>query len=155
MIRILLILLLLIPKIESAAQINSESPNESAVIRTIDGNDIELDLATTRKSNNEHFIVTVIYNHEAFVINQMHEWLLTVMGKAGDHIDLADIAIDGGMPEHNHGLPTAPRVTENLGEGRYRIEGMRFNMAGWWELRFTIQAQGKTDSVVFNLIITP
>ena len=34
------------------------------------------------------------------------------------------------MPEHNHGFPTAPRVTENLGEGDYLLEGMRFNMGG-------------------------
>src|SRR5918998_721320 len=52
---------------------------------------------------------------------------------------LADavIAIDGGMPQHGHGLPTRPRVTKVLGSGWYEISGLRFNMGGWWELELT------------------
>ena len=57
---------------------------------------------------------------------------------AGRPIDGAQIAVDGGMPEHGHGLPTRPRVTKNLGDGVYEIEGLRFSMGGWWELRLAI-----------------
>jgi hypothetical protein len=52
------------------------------------------------------------------------------------------------MPAHDHGLPTYPRVTEELGEGKYRLDGMRFHMAGAWEITMTIAADGKTDTVV-------
>ena len=81
--------------------------------------------------------------------------LQTVRVKVGDvsgvGIDGAAIAVDGGMPEHGHGLPTRPRVTRNLGDGIYEIEGVRFNMGGWWELTLAITTPDGTDSVTFNL----
>ena len=56
------------------------------------------------------------------------------------------------MPQHNHGLPTAPEVTRYLGEGRYLVEGLRFHMPGWWELRLDISVGDARDSVTFNLM---
>lgn len=79
----------------------------------------------------------------------------TVRVKVGDvsgvGIDAASITVDGGMPEHGHGLPTKPRVTRNLGGGVYEIEGVRFNMGGWWELKLAISTPDGMDSVTFNL----
>jgi hypothetical protein len=66
-------------------------------------------------------------------------------------VEGARITIDGGMPEHGHGLPTEPRVTRTLGAGVYQVEGLKFNMGGWWELRFRIASAAGTDSVTFNL----
>ncbi len=66
-------------------------------------------------------------------------------------VEGARITIDGGMPEHGHGLPTEPRVTRALGAGVYQVEGLKFNMGGWWELRFRIASAAGTDSVTFNL----
>ena len=63
----------------------------------------------------------------------------------------AAITIDGGMPQHGHGLPTRPRVTKDLGNGVYEISGLRFNMGGWWELKLTITTPAGTDTVTFNL----
>jgi hypothetical protein len=51
------------------------------------------------------------------------------------------------MPQHGHGLPTRPRVTRELAGGVYEVGGVRFNMGGWWELKFTIGG----DTVTFNL----
>lgn len=65
----------------------------------------------------------------------------------GTAIDDMQFKVDGGMPQHGHGLPTRPRVTRQLGNGRYQIEGLKFNMGGWWELKLI----GATDSVVFNV----
>ncbi len=53
-----------------------------------------------------------------------------------------------------HGLPTQPRVTQELGEGRYLVEGMKFSMTGWWEIKLKLQsADGGPDSVTFNKVI--
>ena len=57
------------------------------------------------------------------------------------------------MPEHNHGLPTSPEMTGQLDGGRYRIEGVKFSMPGWWELKFDISAAAGSDSVTFNLVL--
>lgn len=55
------------------------------------------------------------------------------------------------MPRHGHGLPTSPQVTADLGGGRYRVEGVKFHMFGWWEFKFAITAAAGQDSVTFNL----
>lgn len=76
---------------------------------------------------------------------------VTVADADGRTIDGATLTIDGGMPEHGHGLPTRPRVTGNPGAGVYVIEGVRFNMGGWWEFKLSIATDRGTDIVTFNL----
>jgi len=84
-------------------------------------------------------------------INKIHSWVLTVRTVGGDAVTTADISVLGGMPLHDHGMPTRPRVTENLGEGHYRLEGMRFHMNGQWEVLVTVKANGKVDTVIIAL----
>lgn len=84
---------------------------------------------------------------------QMQTLRVVVRGADGSAMDGARIAIDGGMPEHGHGLPTRPRMTRALAEGRYEIEGVRFNMGGWWEFRLTITSARGVDTVTFNLAL--
>ena len=74
-----------------------------------------------------------------------------VTDASGHPVDGAAMTIDGGMPEHGHGLPTRPRMTRNIGAGRYEIDGVRFNMGGWWEFKLAISAAAGADSVTFNL----
>ena len=84
-------------------------------------------------------------------INRIHAWVLTVRTSSGDPVTRAEISVLGGMPMHDHGMPTRPRVTEYLGEGRYRLEGMRFHMNGRWEVSVTVKADGKVDTAVIAL----
>jgi hypothetical protein len=84
---------------------------------------------------------------EPIVINEMHEWVLHVSTPDGQAVDDASISIAGGMPAHNHGLPTNPQVTENLGNGSYRVEGLRFHMRGDWEIVIDISAGEQADRV--------
>jgi hypothetical protein len=68
----------------------------------------------------------------------------------GRALDGVAIDVNGGMPQHGHGLPTEPRVTVNAGDGLYVIEGVRFNMGGWWEFTLALTAAAGTDMVTFN-----
>jgi YtkA-like len=90
---------------------------------------------------------------EPITINRMHEWVLTVRTMDGVPVDDAEIDVTGGMPAHNHGLPTKPRVVGQDGPGRYRIGGLRFHMQGDWELTITITAGGEHDTVIIPLHI--
>ena len=76
-----------------------------------------------------------------------------VTDAAGQPVEGANIAVDGGMPQHGHGFPTRPRVTRELGNGSYEIGGVRFNMGGWWELKLAIETPSGSDTVTFNLAI--
>ena len=82
---------------------------------------------------------------------QMQTVRVSVRDAEGRALDEAQISIDGGMPQHGHGLPTRPRVTRNLGDGIYEIEGVRFNMGGWWEFKLAIAGSRGADTITFNL----
>jgi hypothetical protein len=82
---------------------------------------------------------------------QMQAVRVTIRDAEGHPIDDAEMSIDGGMPQHGHGLPTRPRVTRSLGEGGYLIEGVRFTMGGWWEFKLTIVSPRGADTITFNL----
>ncbi len=84
-------------------------------------------------------------------INRMPSWVLHVETADGQPVANADITLLGGMPEHNHGLPSSPRMTQYLGNGEYLIEGIRFHMNGSWEITITIGAGGDRDTVVILL----
>jgi hypothetical protein len=44
-------------------------------------------------------------------------------------------------------------VTAALGDGKYRIEGFKFTMSGWWQLKFTIDAPPGRDEADFNIVL--
>jgi hypothetical protein len=113
----------------------------------------DLDLARSKPSAKGAYTVAVAPEVEPVQRGPLHAWVLTLTTPDGKPVEDAKIAIAGGMPQHGHGLPTAPQATAYLGEGRYRIEGVRFNMGGWWELKFAISAPAGEDSVVFNLTL--
>ena len=113
----------------------------------------DLDLARSKPTQAGVFIVAVAPEGEPLRQGPLHGWIVTVTTPAGAPVEDATIAVDGGMPQHGHGLPTAPAMTGALGKGRYRIEGVRFNMSGWWELKLAIAADGASDDVTFNLVL--
>lgn len=86
-------------------------------------------------------------------LNAFHTWTLTVRNASGEPITDAVITVKGGMPLHGHGLPSEPRVTKNLGDGSYLIEGVKFMMPGEWEMTFTVKSGGKEDSATFAVTI--
>lgn len=113
----------------------------------------ELDQSRTRATADGLYLATIEPEAPEIRQGELHAWILTVKTADGKPVGDAQIKIDGGMPEHNHGLPTAPEMTERLGEGRYRIEGVKFSMSGWWELKFDISSPVGADTVTFNLVL--
>jgi hypothetical protein len=114
----------------------------------------DLDLSTERASAHEHYIVSYASSITPSPINQLHTWTVRVTTPDGQPVEGATIGVDGDMPQHGHGLPTRPQVTRYLGDGRYLVEGMKFQMGGWWVADFTItDASGITDTVRFNFIL--
>ena len=88
---------------------------------------------------------------EPLVINRIHSWTLRIEDAAGEPVAGAEIEVTGGMPAHDHGLPTQPRVTRDLGGGDYLLEGMRFHMGGEWEVVITVRDGDRADTVRVSL----
>ena len=109
--------------------------------------DLFADDAQSWESDAGHFRVSFRSELQPLAINKIHSWVLQVEDDDGEAVVGATISVVGGMPEHNHGLPTAPQVTATSGDGRYRVEGMRFHMRGYWEIRVSIDNGIQRDSV--------
>ncbi len=115
------------------------------------GGSMAADILDAQSTETGHFNVSATSRLDPVVINETHAWTLHIEASDGSPVTDAEIAIDGGMPEHNHGFPTSPRVTENLGEGDYLLEGMRFNMGGVWVLTLEISSGEQSDTVTFEV----
>ena len=113
----------------------------------------DVDYSTTQSSDQGLFNVSYIPSTGTIPINQMHQWTLHVERADGTPVEDATITVDGDMPQHGHGMPTQPQVTENLGNGDYLVDGLRFQMGGWWLMDFTITAGSETDTVHFNMML--
>lgn len=83
-------------------------------------------------------------------IGDFQAWTLTLRDAQGAAVEQAQIVIGGGMPGHGHGLPTQPVVTEYLGDGRYRVEGVKLNMAGRWVLAVAASTPVIQDRLLFE-----
>lgn len=86
-------------------------------------------------------------------VGRLHSWKLHLETANGTPVDGATITVDGGMPQHGHGLPTKPRVTKQLGNGEVQVDGMKFNMGGWWVVKFRVAGAAGADSLTFNLAL--
>lgn len=113
----------------------------------------DLDLSSDKLTDDKTFNISYKSGLAPIPINKIHTWELTVKTSEGRPVTGADISLDGDMPEHGHGLPTQPEVTEDAGNGKYLVEGIKFSMPGWWIMKFNIKYGDKEDSVTFNLIL--
>ena len=113
----------------------------------------DLDYSRTRKSEAGHYRGTILPQTDPVPQGRLHTWTLHLETADGAPVEAAEIDVDGGMPQHGHGLPTRPRVSRALGGGDYLVEGMKFNMGGWWEVTFPVRATAGADTLVFNLAL--
>jgi hypothetical protein len=65
------------------------------------------------------------------------------------------VIFDATMPEHGHGLPTAPRTAETAEAGRYTVEGVRFSMPGYWRIDVAATCGGARSQATFDLRLSP
>ncbi|MBX3001389.1 MAG: FixH family protein [Caldilineaceae bacterium] len=114
---------------------------------------VELDTSTTRMTEQGIYEISYTSDSGGVPINQIQNWTLNVKTAEGQPVESAAITVDGDMPQHGHGLPTRPQVTGYLGNGDYKVEGLKFHMPGWWVVDFVVTADGQTDQVRFNMML--
>lgn len=113
----------------------------------------DLDLTLSKATEHGLYIASVEPGLSPLVVGTMHSWVAEITTPDGTAVGQAKIEIDGGMPQHGHGLPTEPKVSAELGGGRYQIDGMKFNMPGWWVVNFEVNGPAGPDTVSFNLVL--
>ena len=105
----------------------------------------------TRTSEAGVYRGTIVPQGDSIPQGRLQRWTLHLETVAGVAVDSATIQVDGGMPQHGHGLPTKPAVTRHLGNGDHVVDGMKFNMGGWWVVKFRVSSTAGSDSLVFNV----
>lgn len=113
----------------------------------------DLDPSLEKATEAGLYVARLAPKAEAVTVGPMHAWTVTLLEADGEPVEDARIAVDGGKPQHGHGLPSSPAVTEALGDGQYLIEGMKFNMPGWWEIDLAVEGPEGADTVTFNLLL--
>ena len=111
----------------------------------------DLDYSRTRPSEAGRYRATIRPEGDSIPKGKLQRWTLHLETTQGAAVDSAKVTVDGGMPQHGHGLPTTPRVTRHLGQGNHLVEGLKFHMGGWWVVKFRVAAEAGRDSVVFNV----
>jgi hypothetical protein len=113
----------------------------------------DLDTSTTVASELGIFKVSYQSSQDAQAINEIFSWTLHIETADGRPVEDAEISITTLMPQHGHPMPTQPQITQNLGDGNYKLEGLKYSMPGWWEETLTITAGDQTDLVTFNQVL--
>jgi hypothetical protein len=113
-----------------------------------------LDRSLDRTSDHGVFRIQLQSARTPVPLWRVHQWTVHLTDAAGQPVVGAVMAIDGGMPDHHHGLPTAPRAMPAGLPGDYVIDGMKFSMPGWWVLKLAVKGlDGQADTITFNIIL--
>ena len=104
-------------------------------------------------SRDGHYLVRYVSDIDPPVINRLHSWTLFITTAEGEPVSGATLEIAGGMPEHDHGLPTTPLGIATEADGSYRLRGVRFHMDGTWEMMVDINEGRIRDRVVIRFTV--
>ena len=99
---------------------------------------------------NQNSTLEIFSQLDPLKINSIHSWELLLNTADGLPIRGAQVSVFGGMPDHDHGLPTAPVVTGEIAPGRYLLEGMRFHMPGRWLLTIAVVSDQNSQSATLE-----
>lgn len=105
------------------------------------------------ETDNGHYRLKVAPETRPVKLRTFHSWAVEVVDRQGKPVELKNLSVAGGMPAHGHGMPSQPKVSEFLGNGRYLINGMMFNMHGDWRLDFRITDGAEADTASLNITI--
>lgn len=142
---------------------HQEKPSLTLQIASLSGQNApsDLDVSRYRLSRQQRYFAyiavqdTKLNNKIEVPLNSIHQWRLVLTDLNGKAVAGANIEVGGHMPGHVHGLPTQPRVTEELAPGVYLVDGVKFQMRGWWVMSFKIHSSiaAQNDSLAFNVVL--
>ena len=84
----------------------------------------------------------------------MHAWGVRVSTPAGLPVSQARTSPSmAACRSTATGCPPARGSVRRADEGAYLLEGMKFSMTGWWEIKLAIQTPDGADKVTFNTVV--
>lgn len=109
-----------------------------------------LDLSRVKSGTN--FVVRYHPEGAAVPVADLHAWTVMVEDKDGRPAARCELSFGADMPQHLHGLGSVPRVTR-LGPGRFRVDGLNFQMPGWWKVEIEVRGGAAQETFRFDLVL--
>jgi hypothetical protein len=103
-------------------------------------------------SHNRVYRASLIPSTASITLDRSLTWALDVHATSGAPVPGAELALDSWMPDDPGAQLERPQVTD-LGDGHYRIDGIRFDRRGWWNVKLQISKATVTDSLAFNIVL--
>ena len=127
--------------------------NQSSVVTTVKA--VQIDNATQVSSQGNTYTIQFSPALNSMPLNQYFDLEVQIKGSTHQTITFPlELEIDAGMKAHNHGMNVSPKII-NLGNGKFKVEGMLFHMPGKWFLSFTIRRGTLSEKAEINLVIAP
>lgn len=105
-----------------------------------------------RRAHNGRYTAEIV-EASPVAIDAAQSWTLH-LARRGRRVSHATVAATAWMPDDTGRSPVAPSV-RYVGGGDYRIDGLYFSRAGWWNVALVIDGKQGRDSVAFNVVIPP
>lgn len=102
-----------------------------------------------RRSHNGHYSAGVIET-SPIVLGAAQSWTVH-LSRRNRRVSHATVSAEAWMPETGERSAVQPSV-QYVGGGDYRIDELRFDRAGWWNVALVIHGRAGTDSVAFNVV---
>lgn len=102
-------------------------------------------------SHNRRFRASLLPARDA-ARDDVGNWTLRIQRANGARLPHAALVMQPWMPDEPAVRRDRPRVLD-AGNGEYRVEGLRLDRSGWWNVRLGVTDSGITDSLAFNVIV--
>lgn len=142
------------PHSDRQSQNPSSSPSQHQNFRVNREGQIDKDAREQRSRLSEqgHFRVSYTPEPDPVPLNQYFRLKVQVQNSQNQLLDDVNIAVDAGMPEHNHGMNSQPEV-KKLGPGVFEVRGLLFHMPGYWEIYVDVMQDGRKERAIFGLTL--
>ena len=89
-----------------------------------------------------------------FAVGVRQTWTVGLMRPGRQRVARARLTVRSWSPETGEVSPISASV-RYVGSGRYRVDGIYFSHAGWWNVALVIEASAGIDSLAFNVVMPP
>lgn len=101
---------------------------------------------TVNVTSKQRYFTATVTHPDPLPVEQLHMWTVRLFDRKHHAVNHARIKVTGDMPEHGHGLPTAPIAVER-GRGVYQLQGMMFQMPGRWYVQLRVKTKNRLDTI--------
>ena len=98
----------------------------------------------------DHYMIAFRPEPMRIEVGEPFALLFNVCTKNGNPAEL--VAVEAQMPEQKRGMKVKPTIV-SAGDGRYRAEGMVFDMSGRWELAIDVRAGEESERLTHEIIL--